>query len=259
MEEYMSKYDSLNKHVVFRFYIGNGGIGDLLKFFMYVLNICIKHDIKLSLLTNTVVDSFLKLKCNKMYITDSQTLHMIQLTGGKYQLPTIEPNIMYMAEPSMFYWLGDEYDHPIMASEVFDFTHDVKRHVNITPKYISVHLRLGDKHLDTDKEYVHCKEDERYYNQEQLFNFIETNRDKNILFFCDNGTYKKNIKSRYDFITIIDSNIGHTSFANTTVDQVFNTVVEFYILSKSEHIYAASESGFSRMASRFYNVPFSRI
>lgn len=254
MEAYIAKYDSLERTIVFHFYTGIGGIGDLLKYFSYMLNMCIEYDIKLQLLTDSLVDNFLKLKYEKMYATSDNPVY-IEVSD----IPNIQPGIIYMITPDKLYGCLDVYERSVHPSEVFDFTDQVKTHINMDPNYISIHLRLGDKHLDTDKSWVLCKNDERQYDIEKLFNFIETNHDKNILFLCDSDSYKKQIKSKYDFIKTINNPIGHTSLGNTTTEQVFNTVVEFYLLSKSQHIYAASESGFSMMASKFYNVPFSRI
>ena len=77
-----------------------------------------------------------------------------------------------------------------------------------------------------------------------------------ILFFCDNNKYKLKIKNEYNNIIITDANIGHTSLLNTTEKQVLDTITEFYLLTNSQLIYAASKSGFSYMASRFNNVKY---
>lgn len=257
MEAYIAKYDSLERTIVFHFYTGIGGIGDLLKYFSYMLNMCIEYDIKLQLLTDSLVDNFLKLKYEKIYITEDKLINPIYIE--EHDILNIQPNISYIITPDKLYNVEYIYYRLVCPSEVFDFTDEVKTHKNIDPNYISIHLRLGDKHLDTDISNVLCSDDERQYDSEKLFNFIEANRDKNILFFCDSDSYKKQIKAKYDFITTINNPIGHTSLSNTTTEQVFNTVVEFYLLSKSQHIYAASESGFSMMASKFYNTPLSRI
>ena len=88
--------------------------------------------------------------------------------------------------------------------------------LNNDQNYISIHLRLGDKFLETDKVFVLCKEDVRTYNEEKLFELIEINYNKNILFFCDNNNYKLKIKTKYDKIIITDYDIGHTSLAVST-------------------------------------------
>lgn len=257
MEAYISKYDSLERTIIFHFYVGIGGIGDSLKYFLYILNICIEHHIKLQLLTDSLVNNFLKLNYEKMYATPHKVVNPIYIEIT--DIPNIHPNINYMITPDKAYGCLDVYERLVCPSEVFGFTEEVKTNINIDLNYISIHLRLGDKHLDTDKSWVLCKDHERLYDEDRLFNFIEANRDKKIIFFCDSDSYKKKIKSKYDFITTINRPIGHTSLGNTTTEQVFNTVVEFYLLSNSQHIYTASESGFSMMASKFYNSPISRI
>ena len=145
---------------------------------------------------------------------------------------------------------------------MFYFSDEVKINtlfLNNDQNYISIHLRLGDKFLETDKSFVLCKEDVRPYNEEKLFGFIKQNYNKNILFFCDNNNYKLKIKAQYNKIIITDYDIGHTSLSNTTSIQVLNTITDFYLLSNSEQIYMASFSGFPIMASKFKNIPINEI
>jgi len=119
---------------------------------------------------------------------------------------------------------------------------------------------MGDKHLETDKRYVCCKENSRTFYEEKIFEFIEKNQhNKRILFLCDNNGYKQKLKNKYEKLIITDLDIGHTSLLNTTEEQVLNTVKEFYLLSNSEEIYIASYSGFSRMASKFKHVPIHEL
>lgn len=49
MELYMSKYDSFNNKIVYDFRLGDGGIGDCIKFFMFILTSCMKNNTKLYL------------------------------------------------------------------------------------------------------------------------------------------------------------------------------------------------------------------
>jgi hypothetical protein len=131
---------------------------------------------------------------------------------------------------------------------------------NIVPhlptNYISIHLRLGDKFLETDKRFVLCKSDTRQFSEEKIYKFIEDNGDKNIFLFCDNNNQKLKIKNKYNNIIITDSQIGHTSLSNTTNKQILDTITEFYLLSNSQLIYAASISGFSKLSSKFKNVEY---
>jgi hypothetical protein len=42
MEKYIQEYDSYNTTIVYYFTYGSGGIGDMLKYFMYLLSFCMK-------------------------------------------------------------------------------------------------------------------------------------------------------------------------------------------------------------------------
>ena len=263
MNNYLKNYDSLTKKIVFKFGIGNGGIGDLTKFFTYLLQLCITHKIKLHyLLMNNPVDKFLKLNFEKMYITNENIINPVNINDIN-EITNIQPDVFYTISPCTFYNVINIYEEiNIPLQKIFYFTDEIILSANNfinTTNYISIHLRLGDKYLETDKQYVLCILDTRDYNEENLFKFIEQNSTKNILFFCDNNKYKLKIKDKYNFVNITNYDIGHTSLSNTTDLQFFNTVQEFYLLSNSEHIYKASYSGFSIMASKFKNIPILDI
>lgn len=261
MEHYLKAYDTLEKKLVYDFRLGSGGIGDLTKFFMHLLNICIEKNIKIHyLIHNIPAEKYLKLCHPKMYITQETILkhkyHMI----SDSDISSINNSDYYIIQPFAFYDTFTFDAITIPLQEVFTFTDEVKRHIILkNEKYISLHLRMGDKYLETDKRYVCCKEDSRTFHEEKISAFIENNQNKRILFLCDNNMYKLKLKARYDQIMITDFDIGHTSLINTTDQQVLNTLKEFYLLSNSEEIYIASYSGFSRMASKFKNIPIHEL
>ena len=160
---------------------------------------------------------------------------------------------------------NDQYRGNIHLNEVFYFDDLVTQNVsNILPSlpenYISIHLRLGDKFLETDQKFVLVKHDTRQYSEDTLYKFIEEHSDQNILFFCDNNSYKQKIKKKYQKIILTDTRIGHTSLSNTTEQQTLDAVTDFYLLSNSQLIYAVGRnrqahiSGFSQMAAKFHNV-----
>ena len=164
-------------------------------------------------------------------------------------------------EKPFHYYRNDKYDGNIHLNEIFYFDDIVKTNVKniLSPlpiNYISIHLRLGDKFLETDKKYVLAKGDRREFFSEKLYKFIEGNNDKNIIFFCDNNSEKLKVKNKYNNIIITTSQIGHTSLSNTTNKQILDSITDFYILSNSQLIYSASNSGFSKMASKFNNIKF---
>jgi hypothetical protein len=235
MEDYIKNYNLFDKIIVYDFQVGNGGIGDCIKFFMFILEDCIKNNIRLYYKKNNIeIEKYIKLKYD-MYIEDVKDYKIVI--------------------PNDFYSTYNNYS--ININEVFYFTDEViinsKKIFTCTTPYISIHLRLGDKYLETDETYIQCKQDMRYFSQEKIIQIIEQNKNEVIFFCCDNHNYKLNMK--YKNILITNCNIGHTSLINTTNQQVLDAITEFYILTNSKIIYSASKSGFSETASKFNNIP----
>lgn len=242
MECYINNYDSFEKIMVYDFTLGAGGIGDCIKFFMFVLNICMKTNTRLYYKKNNIeIEKYIKLIYENMYITEDEIKKL---------------NGVQIVEPGMYYSTIN-YDY-IIIKDVFYFTDEVKINSKylfpIETNYISIHLRLGDKYLETDKNYVAVKEDTRVFSNENIYNFIEDNSNNNIFFCCDNNDYKQKIKEKYNNIIITHCDIGHSSLSNTTPKQVLDAITEFYILVNSIMIYGASCSGFSKVASQFNNI-----
>ena len=245
MDSYINNFDACKKINIYVFNLGDGGIGDYIKFFMFILASCMKNNERLYCRKNNIeIEKHIKLKYDKMYIDEDNIKQL---------------GCVNFVNPYMYY-SSVNYDFDININEVFYFTNEIKINykllfpIDIT-KYVSIHLRLGDKFLETEKQYVACKDDTRLFSEEKIHKFIEANYNKNIFFCCDNTEYKLKIKEKYNNVIIINSDIGHTSLSNTTTKQVLDTITEFYILTNSEMIYGASTSGFSAVASKFNNIP----
>jgi hypothetical protein len=248
MEEYMDNYDNYEDSIVYDFEMGNGGIADCIKFFMILLDSCMKEGKRLYYKKNNIqIEKYIKLIYDKMYIEQASSSDRVSI---------IKPH------QHPLYYSSIQHDFKASIEEVFYFTEEVKANRDclldtsiIT--YNSIHLRLGDKYLETDKHYVLCKNDTRGYSEENIFKYIEDNNDKNIFFCCDNNSYKIKIKEKYPNIIITSCNIGHTSLSNTTEKQVLDAITEFYILTNSQTIFCASRSGFSAIAAQFKKIPTS--
>jgi hypothetical protein len=237
MENYIQNYNTYNKTVVYNFQLGDGGIGDCIKFFIFVLEDCIRNKKQLYYKKNNIaLEKYIKLKHN-MYID------------------TV-PEGAEIVTPGMFY-STIHTNFTINVNEVFYFTDELitnsKRLFPYDISYVSVHLRLGDKYLETPKNYIGCKEDTRSFSEEKIDEFINQYQS-HIFFCCDNNAYKLKMKEKHN-ILITNCNIGHTSLSNTTNSQVLDAITEFYIMTNSTTIYAASYSGFSIMAAKFNNIP----
>lgn len=247
MNSYINNYDLFNKIVVYNYDIGFGGVADCIKFFLFILESCIKNNIRLYYKKNNIeIEKYIKLKHTEMYFDNYKNK---------------QSDCIEHVTPLMYYSTFNYADLTIDVNDVFYITPEVK--LNITKifpsdihNYISIHLRLGDKYLETDKQYIQCKDDMREFTEQKMYDFIEENiSNKNIFLCCDNNEYKLKIKEKYNTIIISSCEIGHISLSNTTKKQVLDAITEFYLLTQSELIFAVSESGFSRMASRFGKIP----
>lgn len=284
MEEYIKNYDSLKKILVYNFPLGTGGIGDCVKFFAYMAEICIQKGIKICYLRHGIpLEKYILLKHEKMYITKDQ-IKESRIISHVDEISNLPQNIHNIILNTSIFYDNLNHNSSWAIKHLFSFSNEVKLNAErlllnkVNSPYISIHLRLGDKYLETPKNYVQCPDDIRYYDERALFRFIENNigntkyaennvefslknikRGKPIIFFCDNRDYKLKIKNKYRSVIITDCNIGHTSLSNTSEFQVLDSITEFYILSESETIYAASQSGFSEMAAKFKDIPLITI
>ena len=263
MDAYLANYESYTKCIVYDFKLGNGGIGDCCKFFMYLLCMCVTNKYRICYLVNgIVIENYMVLKHAKFYIKYDELPKDFTIATNIQQILDSECTLI---TPSVLYNVYNYDAITIKLSDVFEFSDTIHANYgrlfphNIT-SYVSIHLRLGDKYLETDKAFVVVKDDERYYDEGSMFRFIEKNTHLNIVFFCDNNSYKQYLKYKYPSIVIIGANVGHTSLYNTTEDQIIDAITEFYIMCKSSHIYSASSfSGFSIMAAKYNNTPITNI
>ena len=96
------------------------------------------------------------------------------------------------------------YNYNINLDDVFYFDESVKENVNIIlpsvpNNYISIHLRMGDNFF-------------RNFSEKKLHEFIEKNRNKPIVFICDNNEKRQQMKNKYNNIINIIQEIysaGH--------------------------------------------------
>jgi hypothetical protein len=256
MDEYMKNYPTFTKKMVYRFLPTQyGGIGDCIKFFMFALSLSMQYNIQLYFeKNNSYLEQHLKLKYPSLYIQPSEIVHFCSCNYN--EIPNLKENVYNIVTPFTFY-NHFNYNTVHMIQDVFYFSDKVISYSSqLCPysNYISIHLRLGDKFLETDKCYIQCRNDTRHYNEDIICKTIEENKDEPILFFCDNNNYKLKIKNKYSYIHITDTKIGHTSLNNTTEEEIIDAITEFYLISQSTTIYAGSQSGFSIVASKFKNV-----
>jgi hypothetical protein len=143
MENYINKYEQFESSIVYDFRLGAGGIGDCIKYFIFILELCIKDNIRLYYKKNNIIiEKYIKLIHDKMYINEE----------------SIKKLDNYIIKKPSEYYSKFNYNFNLKIEDVFIFTDEVKINYNnlleynIT-NYISIHLRLGDKFLETDKKF----------------------------------------------------------------------------------------------------------
>lgn len=249
--------------IIFFFDKGMGGIGDYLKFFIVAYDFSIFNNLNFYYINKNLIENYIIFKYNESKILEydeNETLivshiniltqEFIKNSNKKYFL--LKPQTMYNYNHDV-YEICNKYilkDYFIFSNEIIDYC---KNNIDLK-NYTSIHLRLGDAYLETDKNFIQCPNDKRYYNENKLFKFINDNINDKIYFFCDNEKFKNKIKNKFQNINILNLKIGHTSLENTTHEQIFNTIVEFYIMTNSQSINIFSLSGFPILASRFNDV-----
>lgn len=247
MENYINNFDSYTDCIVYNFEIEFGGIGDCIRYFMYILECCMKNNQRLYYKKNNIeIENYLKLIYDFMYIDE--------ISSRNYNI----------VGPQDYYKYAHLLDSNIKISDVFYFSNEIIENSKIIfppdiTNYISIHLRLGDKFLEIPQNYIIVKDDERQFNEENINKKIEEYKNETIFFCCDNNSFRNKIKERYNNIIITTGEIGHTSFSITSKKQVLDTITELYLLANSQKICAASHSGFSIIASLFNQIPFERF
>lgn len=240
MEDYLARFHSFPSQKVYDFKLGDGGVGDCIKFFMFALETCMKCGVRLLYKRNHLeLEKYLLLK------------HAVMYTDGAGQAERLTPQMFYATQ---------HIDYSVQVADVFCFAEAVRANAAaLFPAgalpYNAMHLRLGDDHLETDRNYVDCKNDHRAFSEDKMGEFT-TQSSKPVFFCCDNAAFKIKWKEKYPAVHVAQCPVGHTGLRNTTPDQVLATVTEFYILAHADSVFGASPSGFSKMAAEYGNVPY---
>jgi len=265
-QQYRERYDTLDTIVVYDFRRGYGGIGDLVKFFMHALHLCMKNNIRLYYAANNlVIEKYLRLIDDRMYIrTDTPLLPMKEINES--DVGSLSPGVYHFVTPFTFYQTFHYSYISVPIDRVFTFSDEVRQNVGrvlpgvIGTSYISVHLRMGDKYLDTDPAFVACPNDVRSFSERVIYNHLVSKlRETRVVFVCDNETFKNKVRGWFPSALVPNTVIGHTSLENTSERQILDAVTEFYLVANGREVHMASESGFPRVAAAFRRIPVITI
>ena len=266
INKYFSTILEKPKKLLFRFPLTNGGIGDMIKFFICALDIAIKYDLRICFLkSDNPITKYLLPKCEHIYVSEEDLQGCSILPISNYNqieemIKNSDNTTVLMAAPVIFYDIPfydivDKYN----ISEIFKFSDDIyemKKDHNISEEYVSVHIRRGDKHIEASSSVKQVPHDSRPFDQTNFDNVVNKlfDNSKNVMLFSDSMVFKKMMSKKFNKIQCLDLKIGHTTWTNTSDEQIKNTVFEFYILCNSIKIVANCVSGFSKMASMFNKI-----
>lgn len=261
MDEFINNNGKFNKNIIFYFDIGLGGIGDYLKYFIYAFDYCLINKINFNFINKHKLNNYIICKYSNWELTEypiEKTLRINKIHDLTEEFVKNDTYQNYLVYPVCMYGL-DEYIicKQYILNDFFYFSNEIIEYANKMFKckeYISVHLRLGDKYLETSRNYIQCIRDKRIFDENKLNDFFIHNNLDNIYFFCDNNSFKKKIKNKFQNVNMTGLQIAHTSLLNTNESQLLDTITEFYIMTNSKCIYMFSNSGFPIMASRFNNI-----
>jgi hypothetical protein len=248
--------NKVNMVYVYNKYIG---IGDYIKFYAYALEYCKQRGYNLfHLITDNPMEKYIILKDKQAYI-DKNKLKTVCNIDNIEKFTYNNSIDYYIISPASFYKI---FDHDFITSkieDVFIFSEEVIKNAPLGLKdYISIHLRLGDVFMETEERFIISKRDKRKYNEHKIYEEIEKEKN-NIIFFCDNNAYRQKIKEKYPHIIITNSRIGHTGMAYVNEKHILDAITDFYIMSQSKKIIAASYSGYSIASSKFKNIPLIKL
>jgi hypothetical protein len=263
------------------------GFGDFLRGCISLLQICNKFNIKYDIYIKTPI--FLYLKNSKHndfidsictdvhYYTNQNTnftdSNLHNLTQYYEYNGYIDKFILFCNDSTLYddtiYILTNAY--PIQAITVeernqlqlllepsdtmLDYIHMTYTTLHVLPyTYDIIHIRSGDEFL------VHNQQ----MNNDKLNNILQSiishiHHEKQYILLSDNNELNYYISQQYSNIKIIVNDKIHTGKEVYDTDHIKNTLLDFYMISKSNQILSFSVYGhgssFSKWCAEIYNIP----
>jgi hypothetical protein len=158
----------------------------------------------------------------------------------------------------------ESYSHIFkrQMQEILEPTNRIKIYVDIKLKSLNlhahsfevIHIRCGDDYFGKN---IKCGT----LNLKFIFHELDKlNPNKKYLIISDNTYFKELIKNKYNFVNILNHNIVHTAGDDVKIKDLENTMLDFYLMSKSNNLMSYSAythgSGFSKWCAYTYNIPY---
>ena len=130
-----------------------------------------------------------------------------------------------------------------------------KINLSTTDEYHAIHLRLGDNYLHNDIY------DENLFNNvnSKINNLIQQNSNNKYILFTDTTTIGKKLKLNNPSLYYFDNLKIHLGDLKNNKEGIIDTLVDFFIMSKSLKIYYLNHSGFSCVISCLCDIPYENL
>ena len=161
-------------------------------------------------------------------------------------------------------------NHKEIIRELIEPTEEMVNYVDMTilnigltkKKYLVFHVRCGDEYL------IHSVKNSANFETnylktivEDIGKIVEENSSKGILLIADSCVFKTRVQVLFPNIKIVNKEITHMGEGEILdILSVKNTMLDFYLLSNAESIYAYTGhhhgTGFSYWCAKTYDIPY---
>lgn len=245
-DEYCALAPTLDTAVVCEFGLTQGGIGDFFKIFAFSLELAIASRARILVRNTSPLAAFLHPK--HAWMTDARGMRVVTTVNNAYWYnhASTETTQELCSALVLSDWF--EMDASIVA--------DARRLAPPTA-YTALHIRRGDKHLETNRANVACKDDERPFAASAIDAVCA--REPVLLVVGDHAGTLRDLKARFPHVVLTGLEIGHTSLKGTPAPAVRAALVEFVMLGNARSIVASSTSGFPYLASRWHGREWALV
>lgn len=124
--------------------------------------------------------------------------------------------------------------------------------IDETRKYEVIHLRLGDDFIHNDGIDINLLQ----YLSNKISIIINNNPDTKYILLSDSSNMAIQLKKKHSQLLYWENKKIHIGDLKNHFDGLYDTLIDFFILSKSTQIHVYNFSGFSHIASIIYNVNY---
>ena len=122
----------------------------------------------------------------------------------------------------------------------------------------TIHIRTNDSYISDVNKEIDYYEYQYFYNK--IINFVNTKPETKLILIIDSSKIGQKLKEDISCLNYWNNLKIHLGdLKNYSENSVLDTLVDFFIFSKSKNINATSESGFSKVASIIYKINYNVI